>query len=161
MNKNLFPIYGILAGLGLSYLYIKTLGKDKNLNLVNTLLIGGGIGAGLGSAATLISNMKKQESKITEESILSLAGDVNSIDEVKNYLLIIDKAKLSEQDKERVLRVINGVLLAKKDKKWDENADIKVKKNILLGYKVSEYDFNVFQDVIINRLADLLANIIK
>ena len=89
MNKNLFPIYGILAGLGLSYLYIKTLGKDKNLNLVNTLLIGGGIGAGLGSAATLISNMKKQESKITEESILSLAGDVNSIDEVKNYLLII------------------------------------------------------------------------
>jgi len=162
MNKNLFPIYGILAGLGLSYLYLKTLGKNKNLNLTNTLLIGGGIGAGVGSLATLMSSSNKDENKIpTKESLLNLANETNSLNEVQNYLDIIDKSNVSDKDTQRIYNVINGVLLAKKDKKWDESADIKTKKNILLGYNVSEYDFNVFQDIVVNRLADLITNIIN
>ena len=53
------------------------------------------------------------------------------------------------------------VLLAKKDKKWDEFANMKTKKNILLGYNVSEYDFNVFQDVMVNKLADIISDVIN
>lgn len=159
MNKNLFPIYGILAGLGLSYLYVKTIGK--NSNLTKTLLIGGGIGAGVGSIITLMGNIKPKNKEITQDSLIILANEVGANSEVQNYLSIIEKAKLSDTDKQRVYNVINGVLLAKKDKKWDEGADIKIKKNILLAYNVSEYDFKVFQDVIINKLADLLTNIIK
>jgi hypothetical protein len=161
MNKNLLPIYGILAGLGLSYLYIKTLGKNKNLDLTKTLLIGGGIGAGLGSLGLIGLSIKNKEKVIDTQYLKDLSKDVNSELEVDNYLRIIDLAKLSDADKERVFKVINGVLLAKKDKKWDENADIKTKKSILLNYKVSEFDFKVFYDVIINRLADILTNIVK
>lgn len=161
MNKNLLPIYGILAGLGLSYLYIKTLGKNKNLDLTKTLLIGGGIGAGLGSLGLIGLSIKNKEKVIDAQYLKDLSKDVNAELEVDNYLRIIDLAKLSDADKERVFKVINGVLLAKKDKKWDENADIKTKKAILLNYKVSEFDFKVFYDVIINRLADILTNIVK
>jgi gas vesicle protein len=166
MNKNLFPIYGIIAGVGLSYLYIKTLGKDKNLNLTNNLLIGAGIGAGIGSLITLMSNNSSTEEKkepkiITEQSLKDLANETNSALELQNYLDIIERAKVGDKDKQRIFNVINGVLLAKKDKKWDEFANMKTKKNILLGYNVSEYDFNVFQDVMVNKLADIISDVIN
>lgn len=160
MKKSLLPIYGILAGLGLSYLYFK-LAKNNKFTLFQTLGIGSGIGAGLGSAILLLSDTKKVEKNITEQSLKDLSKEVDSELEVDNYLRIIDLAKLSDSDKERVFKVINGVLLAKKDKKWDENADIKIKKAILSNYNVSEFDFKVFYDVIINRIADILTNIIK
>jgi 4-hydroxy-tetrahydrodipicolinate reductase len=136
-------------------------GKNKNLDLTKTLLIGGGIGAGLGSLGLIGLSIKNKEKVIDAQYLKDLSKDVNSELEVDNYLRIIDLAKLSDADKERVFKVINGVLLAKKDKKWDENADIKTKKAILLNYKVSEFDFKVFYDVIINRLADILTNIVK
>lgn len=165
MNKNLFPIYGIIAGLGLSYLYIKTLGKDKNLNLTNNLIIGAGIGAGVGSLITLLSNSSSAEEKqpklVTEQSLKDLAEETNSTLELNNYLDIIERAKVGDKDKQRIFNVINGVLLAKKDKKWDEFADIKTKKNILLGYNVAPYDFQVFQDVMVNKLADIITDVLN
>ena len=165
MNKNLFPIYGLIGGVGLSYLYIKTLGKDKNLNLTNNLLIGAGIGAGIGSLITLMSNSSTEEKKepkiITEQSLKDLADETNSALELQNYLSLMERAKVGDKDKQRIFNVINGVLLAKKDKKWDEFADIKTKKNILLGYNVAEYDFNVFQDVMVNKLADIITDVLN
>lgn len=166
MNKNLFPIYGIIAGVGLSYLYIKTLGKDKNLNLTNNLLIGAGIGAGVGSLITLLSNSSSNEEKqqpklVTEQSLKDLAEETNSSLELQNYLSLIERAKVGDKDKQRIFNVINGVLLAKKDKKWDEFADIKTKKNILLGYNVAPYDFQVFQDVMVNKLADIITDVLN
>ena len=160
MKKNFLPIYGILAGLGISYLYFRY-AKDNKFTLFQTLGIGSGIGAAIGSASLLLLDTKKVEKKITEQSLRDLAKELDSELEIDNYLRIIQLAELSDADKERVYKVINGVLLAKKDKKWDENADIKTKKAILLNYNVSEFDFKVFYDVVINRLADIITNIIK
>ena len=109
MNKNLFPIYGIIVGVGLSYLYIKTLGKDKNLNLTNNLLIGAGIGAGIGSLITLMSNSSTEEKKepkiITEQSLKDLADETNSALELQNYLDIIERAKVGEKEKKYTFRL--------------------------------------------------------
>jgi gas vesicle protein len=159
-NKNLFPIYGILAGVGLSFVYLKTLGKEKNLDLIKTLLIGGGIGAGLGSISLLLSQEPKA---INEESLRKKAKDLGSDveKEIENYLFLIKKANLSEKDNQRVYNVINGLLLAKKDKKWDEKADILAKKKLLLSYGVKEEDFNVFQDFLVKNIADVLSNLFK
>ena len=102
----------------------------------------------------------KKPKAITRESVKELAKslDSDSVSQVDNYLFILDKAKLSEQDTQRVLNVINGVLLAKKDKKWDEKADISNKKTILLAYGVTEQDFKVFQDIIVNSLANIITD---
>ena len=151
--------WGVVGGTALAFLYLKTLGKDKNLSLAKTLLIGAGVGGGIG----LITDMAigKKPKAITRESVkeLSKSIDSDSVSQVDNYLFILDKAKLSEQDNQRILNVINGVLLAKKDKKWDEKADINNKKAILLTYGVTEQDFKVFQDVIVNSLANIITDV--
>ena len=111
--------------------------------------------------AIVCLQIKKEPKIITEQSLKDLADETNSALELQNYLDIIERAKVGDKDKQRIFNVINGVLLAKKDKKWDEFANMKTKKNILLGYNVSEYDFNVFQDVMVNKLADIISDVIN
>lgn len=150
--------WGVIGGTALAYLYIKTLGKDKNLSLTKTLLMGAGIGGGAGILADLVIGNKPKQ--ITEQSLKDLAKSIDpeTVSQVDNYLFILSKAKLSEKDNQRVMNVINGVLLAKKDKKWDEKAEISNKKAILLNYGVTEEDFKVFQDVIVNSLANIITD---
>ena len=154
-------VWGILGGTALAFLYLKTLGKDKNLALAKTLLIGGAIGGGVGLGFDLAVNRKPKP--VTEEDLKEMAKplgkDVES--ELDNYLLLMKKAKLSDIDNQRVLNVIKGFLLAKKDKKWDESANIQVKKQILMSYGVTSDDFQVFEDVIIKGVVNALSGLLS
>ena len=161
MDKPIYKyatLWGVLAGTGLAFLYLKTLGKEKNLDLVKTLLIGGGIGVGVGICVDVISSKTKKP--ITEEKLRALAQKVGGDAplQVNNYMSIVKLAKLSDSDTQRVFNVINGQLLAESDRKWDENASLDAKKTILLGYGVTVEDFKVFQDVIVNNIADIISN---
>lgn len=160
MDKPIYKyatLWGILAGTGLAFLYLRTLGKEKNLDLFKTLLIGGGIGVGVGISVDVISSKTKKP--VTEEKLRALAKKVGGDAplQVNNYMSIVKLAKLSESDTQRVFNVINGMLLAKIDKKWDENANLDAKKTILLSYGVTAEDFKVFQDVIVNSISDIIS----
>ena len=57
MNKPIYKyatVWGILGGTALAYLYLKTIGKNKNIlpiiqtDTLKALLIGGGVGLGIG-----------------------------------------------------------------------------------------------------------------
>jgi hypothetical protein len=162
MDKPIYKyatLWGVLGGTALAFLYLKTLGKDKNLALTKTLLIGGAIGGGLGLGIDL--SISRKPKAITEESLRALAKSISTDAEsqVDNYLLLMKKAKQSDADNQRIMNVINGQLLAMKDNKWDAKADIKTKKAILLTYGVTEQDFGVFQDIIVKGLADILSGI--
>ena len=148
--------YGAIVGAGLAYIYILTLGKGKNLKLINVLGIGAGAGAVIGAVA---GSMRSGDKTITEESLRAKAKSINpdTEAEVDSYLLIINKAKsLTEQDKQRIYKVIDAVLSAKKDGKWDEKADLESKKQILMTYGITDEDFKVFTDVVIKGLSDLI-----
>lgn len=159
MDKPIYKyatIWGVLGGTALAFIYLKTLGKDKNLALAKTLLIGGGIGGGIGLGIDLSTSSKPK--LITESDLKILAESISKdeVNQVDNYLFALSKANLSESDNQRVYKVIKGVLLAKKDNKWDEKADIQNKKKILSNYGVTSNDFNVFQDVITKSITDVL-----
>lgn len=152
---------GTVVGAALGYLYLITLGKGKNLKMVNVLSISGGIGLISGA---LLSSTKKKPAEITEEDLRSFAKTINvkTENEVDGYLDIIRRAKnISEQERQRVFKVINAMLLAKKDKKWDEKADIETKKQIILQYGVSQEEFASFNDIVIKGLSDILAGTVS
>lgn len=152
-------VWGILGGTALAFLYIKTIGKGKNLPLTKTLLIGGAIGGGLGLGIDL--SVSKKPKPITEESLRALAKSISTDAEsqLDGYLSLMKKANQSEADNQRIMNVINGQLLAMKDNKWDEKADLKTKKGILFSYGVTEQDFGVFNDIIVKSLADILSGV--
>lgn len=160
-------VWGILGGTALSFIYLKTLGKDKNLSLVKTLLIGAGVGAGVG---LLVDNMGSSVEDIDEETLIdenylrALAKTLNNPlaeTELETYLLAVDKSNLSDEDERKIYRVLNGLLLAKKDNKWDEGANIQTKKQILMGYGVAESDFKIFEQIIINKLTNLVTDLLE
>jgi len=152
-----------LAGLGLGYVYVKFLAKDKNLSLAKSLLLGGAVGGGIGIALDLINKNGAEEVKknVTKESLNELAKSISpeAEDELSNYLLLLDKAKLNEFDNQKGYNVLNGFLLAKKDNKWDSNADIQGMKKTLISYGVTEDDFKIFQAILVNSLANAITNI--
>jgi hypothetical protein len=152
-----------LAGLGLAYVYLKTLGKDKNLSLGKSLLIGGVVGGGIGLGIDLMKNKKEVVvvKKNTEQSLTQLAKSISSDAEAElsNYLFLLNKANLSDAEKEKGYNVLNGFLLAKKDNKWDSKADVQGMKKILLSYGVTEDDFKVFQTILVSSLATAITNI--
>jgi hypothetical protein len=153
-----------LAGLGLGYVYVKFLAKDKNLPLGKSLLIGGLIGGGLGLGIDLMTTDKKEEevtTEITEDGLNKLAKSISPDAEAQlyNYLFLLKKANLSETDNKKGYNVLNGFLLAKRDNKWDSQADIQGMKKVLLSYGVTEDDFKVFQTILVNSLADVITNI--
>jgi hypothetical protein len=153
-----------LAGLGLAYVYLKTLGKDKNLSLGKSLLIGGVVGGGIGLGIDLMKNKKEavvEVKKNTEQSLTQLAKSISSDAEAElsNYLFLLNKANLSDAEKEKGYNVLNGFLLAKKDNKWDSKADVQGMKKILLSYGVTEDDFKIFQTILVSSLATAITNI--
>ena len=152
-----------LAGLGLGYVYVKFLAKDKNLALGKSLLIGGLIGGTLGLGIDLMTTDKKEEftTEITEESLNKLAKSISldAENELSNYLFLLKEAKLPQTDNKKGYNVLNGFLLAKKDNKWDSNADIQGMKKTLISYGVSEDDFKIFQAILVNSLANAITNI--
>ena len=153
-------VWGALGGTALAFIFIKTLGKDKNLALTKTLLIGGGIGVGIGTIIDLI-NMKSNV--VTEVSLNKLAKSIGADAELQlsNYLTVIKNAKLLPSDYQKGLNVLNGIFLAKKDNKWNEGADLQTKKMILMSYNVKPEDFKVFQSVVVNELAEIITDIFK
>ena len=159
MIKNL--AIGAAVGAGLGYIYLLTLGKGKNLKMLNVLAIGGGIGAVVG---VLASTGKSKPEPITEESLRALAKtiDQSTEEEVDSYIMIIRKAKtLTEPEKQRIYKVINALLLAKKDNKWDEKADLETKKTILMQYGITQEDFTSFNEVVIKGLSDILVGAVS
>jgi hypothetical protein len=152
-----------LAGLGLGYVYVKFLAKDKNLPLGKSLLIGGLIGGSLGLGIDLMTTDKKEvtNTEITEESLNQLAKSISpdAENELSNYLFLLKEANLPQADNKKGYNVLNGFLLAKRDNKWDSQADIQGMKKILLSYGVNEDDFKVFQTILVNSLANVITNI--
>ena len=152
-----------LAGLGLGYVYVKFLAKDKNLALGKSLLIGGLIGGTLGLGIDLMTDKKEEvtNTEITEESLNQLAKSISpdAESQLYNYLFLLKKANLSLSDNKKAYNVLNAFLLAKRDNKWDSKADIQGMKKILLSYGVIEDDFKVFQTILVNSLADVITNI--
>jgi hypothetical protein len=152
-----------LAGLGLGYVYVKFLAKDKNLPLGKSLLIGGLIGGGLGLGIDLMTTDKKEEvnTEITEESLNQLAKSISpdAESQLYNYLFLLKEANLSETDNKKGYNVLNGFLLAKRDNKWDSKADIQGMKKTLLSYGVTADDFKIFQTILVNSLANAITNI--
>lgn len=159
MDKPIYKyatLWGVLGGTALAFIYLKTLGKDKNLTLMKTLLIGGGIGAGIGLGIDLSVNRKPKF--VTEEDLKGLAKSVGTDAETQlnSYLSLVKLAKLDEPDTQKVFNVIKGEFLAKKDNKWDAQADIATKKQILSNYGVSDDDFKLFEAVIIKGLTNII-----
>ena len=84
-----------------------------------------------------------------EEELKDLAKSISDA-ELKNINSVLkdfasSKNKFSESEKQMWLRVYKGILLAKKDKKWDDKSpDLKAKKNILLSYGVKGNEIDWF-----------------
>ena len=154
-----------LAGLGLGYVYVKFLSKNKNLPLGKTLLIGGVLGGGVGLGIDLIKKPKKEEIKpeLTEQNLKDLATSISpdAERELSNYLFLLDKSNLPLNERKKAYNVLNGFLLAKKDGKWDAQADINGMKKTLLSYGVTEDDFKVFQSILVSGLATSIASIFQ
>lgn len=153
-----------LAGLGLGYVYVKFLAKDKNLPLGKSLLIGGLLGGGLGLGIDLINNKEEEviiNPEITEESLNQLAKSISldAENELSNYLFLLKEANLPKADNKKGYNVLNGFLLAKRDNKWDSQADIQGMKKVLLSYSVTEDDFKIFQTILVSSLANVITNI--
>lgn len=151
-------IWGIIGGTALAYIYIKTLGKGKGLDLTKTLLIGGAVGLGIGAAIDL--SIASKPVFYTEEELTEKANTLgyNTQEEVKSYLSLMKTAKLSDEDNQKIMRVIDAQLMAKKDGKWDSNADMVTKKSILMTYGISEGDFLTFQNLVVTGFTNIIIN---
>jgi len=165
MNKPIYKyatVWGIVCGTALAYVYLKTLGKDKGLELTKTLLIGGGIGLGLGLGIDL-SKGKSVSKNITEDELISMAQkvDANTEDELKSYLSALNNTiDIDDYKKQKFYHVLVGFINAKKDGKWDTKGNIKTKKEVLLNYGIKESDVDVFEDILKNNLTNFASNII-
>lgn len=151
-------VWSIIGGVALSYIYVKTLGKGKGLDLTQTLLIGGAVGLGIGAAIDLSVSSKPKF--YTEEELIEKANALgyNTESEVKSYLSLMKTAKLSDEDNQKIMRVIDAQLMAKKDGKWDSNSDMATKKNILMAYGISEGDFLTFQNLVVTGFTNIIIN---
>ena len=148
-------LWGVLGGTALAFLYLKTMGKGKGLDLTKTLLIGGGIGAVVGYT---IDNINTKPKVFTEEELKQLASTISSSaeQEVDSYFQLLNLAKLSEQENQKVMKVIHAMLLARKDGKWDAKASIAQKKTILLSYGITLEDYMVFERVVISGFTNII-----
>lgn len=164
MNKPIYKyatVWAILGGTALAYLYLKTIGKDKKLELAKTLLIGGGIGLGIGLGIDL--SKREPVKPITEDELINKAKQVdsNTEDELKSYLSALNNSDdLSDSKKQKFYNVLIAFIKAKKDGKWDTKGNIKNKKDVLVSYGVSESDVNLFEDVLKNNLTNFASVII-
>lgn len=104
---------------------------------------------GLSVVAYFIFRKKPETKDTLIEDLKGLAKSMNDT-EVKTLNSILDsfkspKNKFTEEENQKWLRVYKGILLAKKDKKWDDKSkDVKAKKAILLSYGVNINDLEWF-----------------
>lgn len=152
-------IWSILGGASIAYLYLKTLGKNKNLDFNKTILIGSAIGLGLGlgldlSKKNLLKNISENDLKNKANSI-----DKSTVDELQSYLSSLNNSNPSEYDKIRFYNVLNSFLEAKGDGKWDTNGNIETKKKVLKAYDVSNSNINFFENILKNNLKDFASKI--
>lgn len=152
-------IWGILGGASIAYLYIKTIGKNKNLDFNKTLLIGSAIGLGLGLGLDL--SKKNSLKNISEEELLNKANtiDKSTVDELQSYISALKNSKPSEYDTKRFYNVLNSFLEAKQDGKWDTKGSIETKKKVLKTYDVSSSNINFFENILKNNLKDFATKI--
>jgi hypothetical protein len=161
MNKPIYKsatVLCIISGTALAYIYLKTIGKDKNLQLTKTLLIGAGVGLGLGLGIDLSKGSSKP---ITEEELNEMAKSIGSDteEELKSYLSALNTSEASEDNKQRFFRALKGFLKAKKDKVWDTKGDINMKKKVLLSYGVTNNDVDFFENTLKNHLTNFASRI--
>ena len=164
-----YTLIGALGGTALAFLYLKTLGKDKALDLTKTLLIGGVAGAGLGLLSDVVAKggvkikegVTPEKPLVTEQTVRDFAKSLGIDDELKinSYLLILNQVPHTAEQKQRVLNVLDATLRAKRDKKWDESATLTAKKEILVkNYGITDAEWNVFQQITSANLANLIVN---
>jgi hypothetical protein len=152
-----------LAGLGLGFVFVKFLSKNKNLPLGKTVLISGALGGALGLGIDLMKRQENDKPKVTEQSLIDLAKSISpdAEKELSNYLFLLKKADLPAKENQKAYNVLNGFLLAKKDNKWDSNLDIQGMKKTLLSYGVTEDDFQVFQSLLANSIFNTISSIFQ
>jgi hypothetical protein len=116
MEKNTKIALGILAGIIIGYFVF----RKKPTQTVN-----------------LEEELKDLAKSVSDNELKNLISILNSFSSPKN--------KFSENEKQMWLRVYKGILLAKKDKKWDDKSkDLKAKKTILLSYGVKGNEIDWF-----------------
>lgn len=163
MQKSIYKyatIWGILGGTALAYIYLLTIGKNKNLPLQKTLMIGGGIGLGLGLGIDLSTSSKKP---ITEQELKDTASKLSSDTqkELNSYLTAINDADISDDKKQRMFRLLQAFLSASKNNKWDSKGVIEVKKQVLISNGVSKSDVDSFEKILKDNLSLNVAKLIQ
>ena len=162
MHKSIYKyatIWGILGGTALAYIYLLTIGKNKNLSLEKTLLIGGGIGLGLG----LGIDLSKPKNPITEDDLKKIASELNEAtrNELDSYLVAIKNTDISEDKKQRMFNLLKAFLSASKNNKWDNKGVIDVKKQVLISYGVPKSDVESFEKILKENLSISVSKILN
>jgi hypothetical protein len=117
MNKNVKIALGILAGVVIGYFIFRKKPIIKKDSIEEEL-------------KTLAKSISPAEEKNVTDVLNTFASPKN---------------KFNENEKQMWLRVYKGILLAKKDKKWDDKStDLKAKKTILLSYGVKGNEIDWF-----------------
>lgn len=164
MNKPYYKsatVWGIFGGATLAYLYIKTLGKNKNLSFDKVILMGTTIGASLGIIGDLVINKHNEPSNEIQLKESAKNIDSNTEQELNSFLDSIKSENLSESDNKKVLRVLTVFLKAKRNGEWDSKGDIEMKKKVLIDNGASKDDVNLFEDILKNHLKNSISRMIK
>lgn len=164
MNKAYYKsvtVWGIFGGAAIAYLYLKTLGKNKNLSFDKVMVIGASIGAGLGIVGDLYINKKNEP--INEEQLKESAKsiDASTQEELNSFLNSIKSENLSESDNKKALRVLTIFLKAKRNGEWDSKGDIEMKKKVLIDNGASKDDVKFLEDILKNHLKNSVSRMIK
>lgn len=121
MEKNIKIVLGIIGGVALGYFLFKDKKTESKIE----------------TTPNLENELKSLAKSISDNELKNLNSILNNFASPKN--------KFSESEKQMWLRVYKGILLAKKDKKWDDkSADLKAKKTILLSYGVKGNEIDWF-----------------
>jgi Na+/phosphate symporter len=164
MNKPYYKsatVWGIFGGAALAYLYLKTLGKNKNLSFDKVIIIGCSIGAGLGILGDLYINKNNEPKNVEQLKESAKSVDNNTEQELNSFLGSINSENLSESDNKKALRILNIFLKAKKNGEWDSKGDIEMKKKVLIDNGASKDDVQFFEDILKNHLKNSISRMIK
>jgi hypothetical protein len=157
-----YTFLGALSGAALTFVILKLM---KNPNIGKGVLIGAGTGSAVGLLLGVMEDMKtsktstdEQENLVTEAQVKAFAKSLGIDAELKvnSYLTILNQIPHTSVQKQNVLNVINVMLKAMKDGKWNEEASLPEKKQILLAYGVKESEFNSFQQIVVSNLTNII-----
>jgi len=164
MNKPYYKsatVWGIFGGAAIAYLYLRTLGKDKNLSFDKVIVMGASIGAGLGILGDLYINKNNEPSNEEQLKESAKSVDANTEQELNSFLDSIKSGNLSESDNKKALRVLTILLKAKRNGEWDSKGDIEMKKKVLIDNGASKDDVQFFEDILKNHLTNSISRMIK